>query len=118
MRALALGVLACLAIAAAVVLARDPDEPSAVAVLILTLGAAAGGVATLLQLRAGAGPRRRGAQRRPAMAIRRGAGIGAIVALLLWLRAVDGLSLITAAFVVATFVVAEALLSARPQSSR
>lgn len=110
--------LACLALAIAVVLTRDPDEQWAVAVLILTLGAAAGGIATLLQLRAGTAPRRRGPQRRPATAVRRGAEVGAIVALLLWLRAVDGLSLVTAAFVVATFVVAEALLSARPQSSR
>jgi hypothetical protein len=38
-------------------------------------------------------------------------GIG--VALLLWLRAVDGLSVITAAF-----AVAELLLAARPHSSR
>lgn len=110
--------LACLALAVAVVLTRDPDEPWAVAVLIVALGAAAGGIATLLQLRPGTGPRRRVSQRRPATAVRRGAEIGAIVALLLWLRAVDGLSLITAAFVVTSFVAAEALLSARPHPSR
>jgi hypothetical protein len=40
------------------------------------------------------------------------------VALLLWLRALDGLSLLTAAFIVATFLVAEVVLSARPHSSR
>ena len=118
MRALALGVLACLALAIAVVVTRDPDEPWAVAVLIVTLGAMAGGIATLLQLRPAAGPRRRASKRHPATAARRGAEIGAIIALLLWLRAVDGLSFITAAFVVAAFVAAEALLSARPQSSR
>jgi hypothetical protein len=44
--------------------------------------------------------------------------IAAVVALLLWLRALDGLSVITAVFVVATFVVAELVLSARPHSSR
>jgi hypothetical protein len=44
--------------------------------------------------------------------------MGAIVAALLWLRAVDGLSLLTGLFVVAAFVGAELVLSARPQSSR
>lgn len=118
MRALALGMLGSLVLAAAVVLTRDPDEPWAVALLIVALGAAAGALATLLLLRSGTAPRRRTAHRDPATAARRGAEIGAIVALLLWLRAVDGLSIITAAFVVATFVVAEAVLSARPHSSR
>lgn len=99
-------------------LTRDPEEAWAVAVLILALGAASGAFATLLGLRSGTAGRKRAAQRNAATAARRGAELGAVVALLLWLRVVDGLSLITATFVVATFVVAESLLSARPQSSR
>ena len=110
--------LVCLLIAAAIVLTRDPDESWAVAILILALAGAAGAFATLLQLRSGSAKRRPPSRRHPATAARRGVEIGAIVALLLWLRAVDGLSLITAAFVIATFVAAESLVSARPQSSR
>jgi hypothetical protein len=110
--------LACLAIALGVVLTRDPDEAWAVAVLILALGAASGAFATLLALRPGTGARKRTSRGHAATAARRGVEIGAVVALLLWLRVVDGLSPITAAFVITTFVVTESLLSARPQSSR
>jgi hypothetical protein len=117
-RALGLFVLASLAIAAAVVLTRDPEEPWAVALVILALGAAAGAATTLVQLRRAAAGRRRIGQERTGPAVRRGAEVAAVVALLLWLRALDGLSVITAAFVVATFVAAELVLSARPHSSR
>ena len=99
-------------------LTRDPEEPWAVAVVILAAGGAAGGAATLVQLRRSGGGRRRVPVGRSAAAARRGVEIASAVALLLWLRALDGLSVLTALFVVATFVVAEVVLSARPHSSR
>ena len=117
-RGLGLFILACLLVGLLVLLTRDPEEPWAVAAVILAAGGAAGGAATLVQLRRAGGRRRRASEGRDAAALRRGIEIAAAVALLLWLRAVDGLSVITAVFVVATFVVAEAVLSARPHSSR
>ena len=118
MRALGVFILGCLAVAALILATRDPDEPWAVAAVILAAGAAAGGAATLVQLRRARGGRRRVSRGRTGVATRRGAEIAAVVALLLWLRALDGLSVVTAVFVVATFLVAEAVLSARPHSSR
>lgn len=117
-RVLGVFIVACLAIGALVLFTRDPEEPWAVAAVILAVGGAAGAAATLAGLRAARGGRRRGADGRTAAAARRGVEIAAAVSLLLWLRALDGLSLITAAFVVATFVVTEVVLSARPHSSR
>lgn len=118
MRGLALVVLACLLIAAGVVGTRDPEESLSVAALVVALGLAAGALAAMFLLRT----RRRAGRRMPAMrrgmALRRGAEFGAVVALLLWLRIVDGLSIITGSFVIAAFVVAEAIVSARPASSR
>lgn len=118
MRALGFLILACLAGAALILATRDPEEPWAVAAVILAAGGAAGGTATLVQLRRARAGRRRASQGRSLVATRRGVEIAAAVALLLWLRALDGLSVITAVFVVATFLVAEAVLSARPHSSR
>lgn len=57
-------------------------------------------------------PRRRRPRR--LVAVRRGVEIGALVAALGLLRAVDGLTVITGGFVVAGFVLAELVLSARP----
>ena len=53
------------------------------------------------QQRTPRGARRRSPLPRRADALRRAAGMGAIVAALLWLRAVDGLSLLTGLFVLA-----------------
>lgn len=101
-----------------VVLTRDPTEPLAVAAVI---GGSAIAVACALAFlglaveerdAALARPRRRRPRR--LMAIRRGAGVGALVVALGLLRAVDGLTLITGVFVVAGFVLAELVLSARP----
>lgn len=118
MRALALVAVACALVAVALVLTRDPEEAWAVALVIAALGVGAGAVATMLQLRAPrVGSRRPSAVRR-GVAARRGIGIALVVSLLLWLRAVDGLSPITAAFVVGAFLAAELVLSARPTSSR
>ncbi len=111
--------VASLVIAIAVVLARDPEEPWAVAILIVALGVAVGAGAYAWQHRSpSGGPRRRAPRPRRSDALRRAAESGAIVTALLWLRAVDGLSPLTAIFVVASFVVAELVLSARPRASR
>jgi len=116
-RTAALAFLLCLAVAALILLALDPEQPLAVAAFIAAAGGAAGALATWLQVRATTS-RRRGPGARGPIAGRRGLEVGAVVALLLWLRAVDGLSLITAAFVILTFVATELVLTAGPNSSR
>ncbi len=119
MRGPGLLVLASLVIAVAVVLARDPEEPWAVAIVIVALGLAVGAGAYAWQQRSpSGGARRRTPLPRRGETLRRAGESGAIVTALLWLRAVDGLSPLTAIFVVASFVVAELVLSARPHASR
>ncbi|HEV8228458.1 MAG TPA: hypothetical protein VGQ86_00750 [Candidatus Limnocylindria bacterium] len=95
--------------------ATDPDSALAVGVVIALLATCAGAVAAIALLSVSIAPRRR----RPGTlaALRRGTELSAIVALLLLLRVVDGLTLITAGFIVAGFVVAEVILSARPGAS-
>jgi heme O synthase-like polyprenyltransferase len=112
--------VAVAAIAAVVflVLTRNPTEPLAVAgvvggsAIVIACAVALIGVAVEERDAALARPRRR----RPeiARAVRRGIEIGALVAALGLLRAVDGLSVITGGFVVAGFVLAELVLTARP----
>ena len=118
MRPLWLVLVASLLVALAVILTRDPEEAWALAVVIVATGVAVGAAAILLLLRQTRARGRRAPRLRRAPALRRGAEVAAVVILLLWLRAVDGLSVITAAFVVLAFVVAEMILSARPHSSR
>lgn len=115
MRWLAIVAIAALAVASAVVLTRDPEEGWAMALVIASVAVAAAATLTMAQLRVGRG--RRGTARRAAAA-RRGLEAGVVVALLLWLRAVDGLAILTAAFVIGTFVVAELILSAPSEPSR
>jgi len=99
-------------------LTRDPTEPLAVAAVVgssafaIACAVALVGVAVEERDAALARPRRR----RPeiARAVRRGIEVGALVAALGLLRAVDGLSLITGGFVVAGLVLAELVLTARP----
>ena len=101
-----------------VLLTRDPTEPLAVAAVV---GGSAVGIACAVALVGVAveerdaaleRPRRRRPQRAPA--VRRGIEVGALLAALGLLRAVDGLSIITGGFVVAGFVLAELVLTARP----
>jgi heme O synthase-like polyprenyltransferase len=101
-----------------VLLTRDPTEPLAVAAVV---GGSAIGIACAVALigvaveerdAALARPRRRPPARAPA--VRRGVEVGALLAALGLLRAVDGLSMITGGFVVAGFVLAELVLTARP----
>ena len=117
MQRIAIALLACLAVAALVVLTQDPEQAWAIAVFILAVGGAAAALVTLLQMRRAA-TRRRVPRAAALVAGRRGLEAGAAVAILLWLRAVDGLSLVTAVFVIVTFAVAEVVLAARPMSSR
>jgi heme O synthase-like polyprenyltransferase len=99
-------------------LTRDPTEPLAVVAVVggsaiaIACAVALVGLAVEDRDAALARPRRRRPQR--ARAIRRGIEVGALVAALGLLRAVDGLSLITGGFVVAGFVLAELVLTARP----
>jgi hypothetical protein len=99
-------------------LTRNPTEPFAVAAVVggsaiaIACVVALVGVAVEERDAALASPRRRHPQR--ARAARRGIEVGALVAALGLLRAVDGLSLITGGFVVAGFVLAELVLTARP----
>jgi heme O synthase-like polyprenyltransferase len=101
-----------------VVLSRDPTEPLAIAAVVagsavaVACAVALVGVTVEERDAALARPRRRHPRRVPA--IRRGIELGALVAALGLLRAVDGLTLITGGFVVAGLVLAEIVLSARP----
>ena len=105
--------MAAIAAVALVVLTRDPTEPLAVAAVIAGSAIAAACTVALLGI-AVEGPRPRRRRPRQGVALRRGLEIGAVVAALGLLRAADGLTLITGGFVVAGFVLAEVVMSARP----
>jgi len=110
---LALVAIASALIAGGSILAVDPDVPLAIGIVIAAVAVCAGALAAALLLSIPLGePRRR--QRPAAPALRRGIEVTAIVGLLLLLRVVDGLTVITGGFVVAGFLIAEAILSARP----
>lgn len=117
MRGLWVVAAAAVVVAAVVMLTRDPEEAWAIAAVIAGLSIAAGALVVAVLLRAPRPGRRRGAVRE-GVAIRRGIEVTTGVALLLWLRVVDGLSLITAGFVIGAFVVAETVLSASARPSR
>lgn len=108
----------CVGVVVAVTLVRDPEEGWAVAAVISALAVACGALAAMLQLRRRGGRARRAPAAVRAVVMRRGALVTAATALLLWLRVVDGLSPVTAAFVLGTFALTELVLSARPASSR
>lgn len=109
-----------MAIAAVIflLLTRDPSEPLAVAAVVAAASVAIAcavalvGVAVEERDAAFARPRRRHPRRVPA--VRRGVEVGALLAALGLLRAIDGLSLISGGFVVAGFILAELVLTARP----
>ncbi|TME69266.1 MAG: hypothetical protein E6I48_15970 [Chloroflexi bacterium] len=91
----------------------DPDVPLAVGFVIAAVAVCSGALAAALLLsvpEAGRGRQKRAV----APALRRGAELTAIIALLLLLRVVDGLTPITGGFIVLGFFVAEVILSARP----
>jgi len=111
------GALAGGALLAFTVATRDPDDRAAVGLAVAGAALAVAGVCALLAVTleeraaAMAQPRRRYPRR--GRALRRGLGLGALVAVLGLLRAVDALSLITATFVLAGFVLGEYVLSSR-----
>ena len=100
------------------VLTRDPTEPLAVAAVVggsaLALACAVALVGLAVEERDAALARPRRRHPRRAAAVRRGIEAGALIGALGLLRAVDGLSLITGGFVVAGFLLAELVLTARP----
>jgi len=110
--------LAGLGVVAFVVLTRDPSEPLAVGALIagasLFVASATALVSLTLEERWAVRARPRGGEPRRRRALRRGLSVGALVAALALLRAVDGLTILTGGFVVAGFALAELVLSARP----
>ena len=110
--------LAGLAVVAFVVLMRDPAEALAVGAVIVGASVFVASVTAFVSLsleeRWAAQVRRRGRESRGRRALRRGVSVGALVAALALLRAVDGLTILTGGFVVAGFALAELVLSARP----
>ena len=85
------------------------------ALVVAGAAVAAGALSALALVSIGTRRAKRGPQRTAAIArgIRRGAMLGCAAALVILLRVVDGLTPLTAVFVVAPFVVAEAVLSTR-----
>lgn len=117
-RALTLAAIAGLAILVGTVALRDPDQPYAIAAFVIGLGLLIGALVARAMLAFGRPGRSARASRDRARALRRGAGVGAIAAILVALRAIDGLSPLTAGFVVLAFVLAEVALTARTPSVR
>jgi len=104
------------------VLTRDPTDPLTVGVVVggsaIALACAVALVGVAVEERDAALARPRARRPHRFRAVRRGIEIGALVAALGLLRAVDGLSLITGGFVVAGFVLAELVLSASSTGAR
>jgi hypothetical protein len=104
------------------VLTRDPTEPLAVGAVVggsaIALACAVALVGVAVEERDAALARPRARRPHRLRAVRRGIEIGALVAALGLLRAVDGLSLITGAFVVAGFALAEVVLSTSSTGAR
>jgi hypothetical protein len=96
---------------AAVVITQEPTRAGAVSV-VAAAAVAASAIGALVLLRyAGVGRSARARASR-VRALRRGVEIGAVVGLLATLRIIDGLTPLTALFVVLSFAVAEYVLSA------
>jgi heme O synthase-like polyprenyltransferase len=114
--------LGAIAVVIFVVLTRDPIEPLAVVAVLAGSSVAVACAVALVGLAveerdaALARPRARRPQR--VRAVRRGVEIGALLAALGLLRAVDGLTLITGGFVVVGFVLAELVLSVSSTAAR
>ena len=94
---------------------RDPDGPLSVGLVVGGGSILAGALAAALLVGLGARGAKRGKRREVAAArgLRRGAMVGSAIGLIALLRVLDGLTPLTAAFVIAPFVVAEAVLSSR-----
>ena len=94
---------------------RDPDGPLSVGLVVIGSAVAIGALVAAALTSAASRRGKRGTRRAAAVArgLRRGAMVGCIVALAALLRALDGLTPLTAVFVVAPFIVAEVVLSTR-----
>lgn len=117
-RALTLAALAGLVLLVGTVALRDPDQPYAIPAFVIGVGLVVGALASRVMLALGRSGRSARAARDRTRALRRGVGLGAIVAILVALRAIDGLSPLTAGFVVLAFALAEVALTARTPSVR
>jgi heme O synthase-like polyprenyltransferase len=96
---------------------RDPVDAGGIAAVIFGSAVAIGAAATFATLALDDRPSTRRTRRRSServRAARRGVELGVIVAALGFLRAVDGLTILTGGFVVAGFVLAELVLATRP----
>ena len=100
---------------------RDPTDLVAVIAVIagasLAIGATAALVGLWLEERWAPLGRRRVLRAQWIRALRRGLEVGALVAALASLRATDGLTPVTAGFVVAGFALGEIVLAVRPLRS-
>ena len=117
-RALELAALAGLAIATLTVSLVDPDEPFAILLLVAAVALGVGALAARALLGLARAGRSARARHDRAVALRRGAALGAIAGILLALRAIDGFTPITAGFVVLAFALAEVALTARTPAAR
>ncbi|HEY8657115.1 MAG TPA: hypothetical protein VIN34_10330 [Candidatus Limnocylindria bacterium] len=102
------------AVTLVVVATRDPDQMATVLAAIAAAAVAAGALAAAGLVTIAARGRRGAARDRSTLrAVRRGTIVGAILGLVALLRVIDGLTPLTAAFVVGAFLLAEVVLSAR-----
>jgi len=94
---------------------RDPDGPLSVGLVVAGAGIAIGALTAAILVSAGTRRVRRGKKRELAIAtgLRRGAMVGSSLGLVALLRVLDGLTPLTAIFVIVPFVVAEVVLSTR-----
>ena len=94
---------------------RDPDGPLSVGLVVAGAGIAIGALIAAVLVSAGTRRLRRGKKRELAIAtgLRRGAMAGSSLGLIALLRVLDGLTPLTAIFVIVPFVVAEVVLSTR-----
>jgi hypothetical protein len=103
------------ALVAFTVATRDPDGPVSVGLVVAGSALAVGAITAAALVRVATLGSKRGVKRDAAVArgVRRGAMVGCVVGLVTLLRIVDGLTALTAIFVVAPFLVAEVVLSTR-----
>jgi hypothetical protein len=94
---------------------RDPDGPLSVGLVVGGSAIVAGALAAAIFVGLGTRGAKRGKRREIAAArgLRRGAMVGSVIGLVALLRVVDGLTPLTAVFVIVPFIVAETVLSAR-----
>ena len=94
---------------------RDPDGPLSVGLVVAGAGITIGALIAAVLVATGTRRLRRGKRRELAIAtgLRRGAMAGSSLGLIALLRVLDGLTLLTAIFVIVPFVVAEVVLSTR-----